>query len=266
MKDSEELPDGLAEPRSGTVAEDVFQNGVREVELSGRARPEDTKGRESRNQYFSRLRTRLARGAHGESLQVIVITSGAPGDGKSMVAFNLALSFAQASGEQPVLLIDADLRRPSISRFLKPRPKQGLLDLLRERASLGEVRVGLTDTRLHVLGAPSTSHTPEDLLAAGALSGIMSECRREYGRVIIDTPPVGVFSDAEIIGSYTDGVLVVARSWHTPKHMYRAALDNIESAPVLGTILNDASGSILDRNSLKGENYYDRYYRGGKRR
>lgn len=203
---------------------------------------------------FRRLKTMLT-GA-GRELNVIVITSPAPGDGKSFVAVNLALAFA-AEQRGRVLLLDADLRRPTIDGWLTPPPKLGLSELLRAETELDHVVLNLDNSPLRVLPAGSRTTDSGELLSSRRATDLMSELRQQYDRIIVDTPPIVPFTDADAVGALSDGILMVARSGQTRSASYQQALRLVSSTKVIGTILNDH----FARTGAEDERQYNEYYR-----
>jgi capsular exopolysaccharide synthesis family protein len=179
-----------------------------------------------------------------EAPQTIVITSAGPAEGKSFVAINLALAFA-AESDGDVLLLDADLRRPSVGRWITPAPKVGLAELLPGRTGLAHALLELGNWPLHVLPAGEPPGDPLDLLVADAFEQLMVRLKQSYRRIVIDTPAIVPFTDADLVARFSDGVLVVARLGLTRRGPLMQAISSVTSAPVLGALLNDIAS---DRN------------------
>lgn len=186
--------------------------------------------------------------------KVIVVTSPMPGDGKSFVAINLALALA-GDGETRTLLIDADLRRPGLHRRLRPEPERGLTEVLEGKTQLGRAVAETEVEGLEVLAAPHRAEDPGRLLATNSFRELVESLRKEYDRIVIDTPPAVAFADAELVAGCSDGVILVARSWVTPRYALEEAIDTIRAAPLLGIVLNAATANLLDR-----AHDYDRCY------
>ena len=212
---------------------------------------------------FRRLKTVLANAEQGGP-QVIAVTSGGPDEGKSVVAANLALAFA--ADTDGVLLIDADLRRPSIENWLDPAPNLGLAELLRGRTELEHAVLPLENSLLRVLPAGNAPRDPVQLLSSAAAKTLMATLRERYTRIIIDPPPIVPFTDADAIGTECDGMIIVARSGVTRKEVFMQALESVTSTRSLGTVLNDLSYNIADRKSYYSEgHYYEEYNRRSRR-
>jgi capsular exopolysaccharide synthesis family protein len=209
------------------------------------------------------LKTVLANAEQGGP-QVIAVTSGGPDEGKSVVAANLALAFA--ADTDGVLLIDADLRRPSIENWLDPAPNLGLTELLRGRTELEHAVLPLENSQLRILPAGNAPRDPVQLLSSPAAKRLMASLREKYTRIIIDTPPIVPFTDADAIGTECDGMIIVARSGVTRKEVFMQALESVTSTRILGTVLNDTSYNIADRKSYYDEgHYYEEYNRRSRR-
>jgi len=206
---------------------------------------------------FRRLKTRLA-GEYGTSVRVLVVTSPAPNEGKSVVAANLALAFAEDS--VPTLLVDVDLRRPSIHRWLSPAPAVGLSEILQGKADIDHGLIAVKDTSLTVLPGGQAIQEPGGLLASEAFPYIIAELRERFGRVVIDTPPVVPFSDADIIASAADGVLLVSRSGRTLRSAFKKAISLLTARRILGVVVNDTVAGIADHDH-RHDRYYDDYYK-----
>jgi receptor protein-tyrosine kinase len=211
-------------------------------------------------QAFVRLKSLLSTGQLA-SCQVIVVTSPLPGDGKSFVSLNLARAFAE-SPETRTLLVEADLRRPTISTYLTPVPERGLADVLSGVTSLEHAVCRPTNSLIQVLPAARFAGEATTLLSSSDFERLMGELRRLFTRIVIDTPPITLFSDADVVSAHADGALLVVRSGATPSKMVERAIDMIHSAPVLGTVLNAASGSIADslQENHRHGYYYEKYY------
>jgi capsular exopolysaccharide synthesis family protein len=204
-----------------------------------------------------RLKTLLEHDEKG-SPQVIVVTSATPQEGKSVVALNLALAFA-SDRKTPTLLVDADLRRPSVERWVVPPPSLGLAELLTERAELEHAILHFKDTALEILPAGQPPKYPVDLLGSEHCRTLVATLRERYVRVIIDTPPIVPFTDADVVGRNADGTLLVVRARQTPKALFVQAVLAVTSSRVLGTVLNDVVVNLADRDRQYGR-YYGSYY------
>lgn len=189
------------------------------------------------------------------SLQVVAVTSPGVGDGKTTTAINLAGALAQAPGAR-VLLIDADLRRPSLARHLGMRGSGGgLVDrVLKNRQTLGGAEERLERFNLSVLPAGQEIASPYELLESPRLALLIEEMRRRYDYIVVDTPPLLAVPDCRVIGKWVDGFIVVVAAHKTPRKLLEEALNIMEAPKTLGFVFNH------DDRPLSG--YYDYYYGG----
>jgi capsular exopolysaccharide synthesis family protein len=189
-------------------------------------------------QYRS-LRTRLTRSENGRAVRAIIVTSPNKGDGKTLTAANLALTMAQEF-QQRVLLIDADLRRPSIHRLFGIAETPGLSDVLMGGAALEDALVTVRDHRLTLLPSGIIPMHPAELLGSSTMRRVLDTLRTRFDRILIDMPPVAPLADVAIASTMADGVLMIVRAGVTPKPAIERALSGLDVSKVLGLVLNDA--------------------------
>jgi capsular exopolysaccharide synthesis family protein len=192
-------------------------------------------------EQYRLLRTRVTRAENGRALRTIIVTSPNKGDGKSLTAANLALTMAQ-DPQQRVLLLDADLRRPSIHSLFGVSDTPGLSDILMGGATLEESLVTVPDQRLTLLPAGLIPSQPAELLGSSGMRRLLDLLRTRFDRILIDMPPVAPLADVAIASSMADGVLMIVRAGVTPKPAIERALSGIDNGKVLGLVLNDAGG------------------------
>ena len=188
------------------------------------------------------LRTRIKRAENGRSIRAIVVTSPSKGDGKSLTAANLALTMAQEL-HQRVLLLDADLRRPSIASLFGLPEGPGLSDVLMGAADLETALVHLPDQHLTVMPAGVPAAQPAELLGSTSMRRVLDALRGRFDRIIIDMPPVGPLADVHVVTPLADGLLMVVRAGITPKPAIEQALSGLDMGKVLGLVLNAAEES-----------------------
>ena len=205
---------------------------------------------------FRRLKTRLVNESKNDE-RVLSITSAAPDEGKSFVSLNLSMAFG---AENPsTLLIDADLRRPSIQRWITPTPTIGLTELMTDQVERDHVLFPMQNSQTTILPAGGTPSDPTALLSSSKFAKLVEELRNRFDWILIDTPPVVLFSDADAVSANCDGVLLVVRAGRTPKPMFKQAIGSLTSAPVVGTVINDVTFNLPDRQSHYS-GYYNWYY------
>lgn len=200
-------------------------------ELSVRSSPSSEAGRR-----FTEICERLE-SADGPP-SPLLITSAHEGEGKSVVAMNLALAWAKLVPD-PVLLIDADMRRPAVAGWLQPSPRIGLAELLRGQTDLAHVLTEIDGSDLRLLPAGQTPREPTELLAARVFEQLITILGDSFSRVVIDTPPIVPYPDADLIGRFSAGALIVARAGVTREAPLRQALTLLGSTRIIGTLLND---------------------------
>jgi polysaccharide biosynthesis transport protein len=182
-----------------------------------------------------------------------------PEEGKTTTAINLALAFAE-DRDRHTLLIDADLRRPALTRYILPAPTLGLTEVLRSDASLDHVLIEIKSARLTVLPAGTPSHNPLELLQSDFLVSVFSELRRRFDRIIIDTPPTVPFTDAAVLNAMCDGALLVVRAGKTTGTLIDRARASLVHSTLLGVVLNDVGFTPIDRYYYQYDDYNPRRY------
>lgn len=181
----------------------------------------------------------------GSSIRSLVISSPAPGDGKSTISTNLAL--AAAAMGQKVLLVDADLRWPQIQAKLGLPASAGLSDLLATDITAESViQKSATEENLFIITAGSHTNDPLRLLSSKKMLSLMSQWRTAYDLVIYDTPPLLGLADSSLLAGYTDGMLLVVGISHTDQDELKQALQGLQMAgtPVLGIVANQVKETV----------------------
>lgn len=189
-------------------------------------------------EQYRLLRTRITQSESGRAFRSIIVTSPAKGDGKSLTAANLALTMAQEF-QQRVVLVDADLRRPSIHDLFGVPETPGLTAVLMGGAAVDDALVPIPDQRLTVMPCGTIPSHPAELLASSGMRRLLDTLRTRFDRVILDMPPVEPLADVSIAAALIDGVLLVVRAGMTPKPAIERALSGLEPEKVLGLVFND---------------------------
>ena len=193
-------------------------------------------------EQYRALRTRLKRAENGRTVRVIAITSPAKGDGKSLTAANLALTMAQEF-PQRVLLLDADLRRPTVHHLFGLAEGPGLSEVLMSVADLDQAVVTLPDHHLSILPAGFPPGRPAELLGSNAMRRLLETLRGRFDRVLLDVPPVEPLADFHILAPMIDGLLMIVRAGVTPRPAIERALAGLDASKVLGLVLNESGDS-----------------------
>ncbi len=222
------------------------------VELVTQSRPQSQMA-----ESYRALRTSLLLTSLGGPPKVILITSALPQEGKTTTSINTAIVLAQKGTR--VLLIDADLRRPSIHKALGMGPKTGLSNVLTGNAILQQAvtRSSILPT-LFVLTAGTPPPNPAELLASSNMKDILAELREQYDHIIVDTPPTLSVTDAVVMSTRADAVVLVIRSGQTTKQALRRARD------LLMQVNARVAGVLLNAVDLTSPDYYYYYEYQGK--
>jgi receptor protein-tyrosine kinase/non-specific protein-tyrosine kinase len=177
----------------------------------------------------------------------LMVTSAVADEGKSITALNLAIMLAQEY-DHTVLLVDADLRKPSIHEYLDVRPKIGLSDCLKKGSNIGDALINTGFGKLSILPAGSEVPNPFEVISSNKMKTLMRELKSRYTDryIIFDTPPVMPYAEALSIGSVVDGVIFVVRERRVSLNNLKEALKVLKDAKVLGVVYNDASIDRFD--------------------
>ena len=205
---------------------------------------------------YRTLRTSILLSSAGHPPQVLVFTSALPQDGKTMTSVNTA--FVMAKQGKKVLLVDADLRRPSIHKAFGIHPEIGLSNVLSGGAKWKDAIQPTMEPNLFLLPSGPLPPHPSELLGSGLMQDLIREWRKEYDHILIDSPPVLSVTDAVLLSVQADMVTLVVRSGQTTMGAVRNARDLLLhlKAPLRGIVLN-----AFD---LQSPDYYYYYYSGSK--
>jgi succinoglycan biosynthesis transport protein ExoP len=190
------------------------------------------------SEAYRALRTSILL-AGGTAPQVLLVTSPLPQEGKTTTCINCGIMLAQQG--RRVLLIDADLRRPSIHMRLKMKNERGLTNILTGRAIASECIVKYPEVpNLSVLTAGSSPPRPSELLGSEVINDLLSQWRKEYDHILIDSPPALSVTDAVLLSPKCDRVVLVIRAGQTTKGALSRARDLLlqVNAQVLGVVVN----------------------------
>ena len=190
-------------------------------------------------EQYRQLRTRLAHAENAHALRSVLITSPQKGEGKSITAANLALTMAQEL-QRHVVIVEADLRKPSLQQLFGLTPGPGLAEVLSGAADLKDVMKFLPDHNLTVIAAGTAPANPAELLGSTAMRRLLDQLRTRFDRVILDTPPVLPLADVAVLAPMVDGALLVVRAGVTPKPAIENALRGFDSSRLIGIVLNES--------------------------
>ena len=212
-------------------------------------------------EQYRALRHTIEQLHKAHDLRVVAVSSPGVGDGKSTTAINLAGALAQAPDAR-VLLVDADLRRPSVARLLALGASDGpglVNAILDPRLTLEQVARPRPPFNLSVIQAGQTPPSPYEVLKSPRLGELLDEARRRYDYIVVDTPPLCPVQDCRVIAHWVDGFLLVVAAHRTPRGLVEEALNVVERGKMLGIVFNG------DDHMPSGHSRYYGYYGGSRR-
>ena len=213
---------------------------------------------------YNSIRAKLLFTGRGEKCPVFAVTSAMMHDGKTTNAVNLSISIASTT--KKVLLIDGDMRKPTVHRYFGLENKDGLSEIL--AGLTNEVKIRKTAVEnLHVLTSGQIPPNPAELFGSKQMENLLTYVREFFDYVIIDTPPVNMVSDAAILAEKVTGYVFVVQSGKNHYYELSYALDTVQqmNGNVVGIILNDAAGKSGAHYGSYRSSYYTKgyYYRRG---
>ena len=190
-------------------------------------------------EQFKILRTHLLYPATGKSPRSIMVTSAVPGEGKSFVAANLAVSIAQNINEH-VLLIDCDLRKSSVHNQFGFSNVKGLSEYLTDSTSLSSIFLKVGIDKLTVLPAGVSPTNPAELLSSEKMAQLLKEVTNRYKDryIIIDSPPPHLTAETRVIASQVDGIILVVKTSSTKREVVKDLVEKLGKEKILGIVAN----------------------------
>lgn len=210
----------------------------------------ETKPKSIAAETYRILRTNLQYSSFDNEIKTVLITSSEPGEGKSTTSGNLAISFAQA--EKRTIIVDCDLRKPSLHKKFKISNLNGLSDVLIGKEKLEEAIHRFND-KMDILTSGKIPPNPSEMLGSKAMERLIEVLKEKYDIIILDSAPLQAVTDAQILATKADGVILVVKAEATKKESVIQAKNLLDKvgAKILGTVLNGAE-------STKKKYYY--YY------
>jgi capsular exopolysaccharide synthesis family protein len=213
-------------------------------------------GRDPRSaEHYRIIRTKIEQDPR--RLRVLAVTSPQVGDGKSVSAVNIAAAMALRDGVS-VLLVDADFRRSALHVHLGLPDSPGFADVLSGECSLEQavIRVREVTPSFYFLPAGRATRNPVELLASERLALRFSEIRKEFDFAVIDTPPIGLVADHELVQVVSDGVILIVRPDHTSRRRGFTALQSIPKERLIGVVTNCVPDWLLTKSLYHDYGYY----------
>jgi len=212
-------------------------------------------------EQYKKLRARILRATRKDILNTIMVTSSDIGEGKSMTAINLAVTLSNEI-DHTVLLVDTDLRNPSLHKYLGIEPKIGLSDYLKGGINLPDVLIRTGIGKLVILPGGNPDPNAAELLSSDRMKMLVREMKLRYKDryVIFDSSPLLVIADALSLGNYMDGILFVIQEGRTSQKTAMQALSLMEGWNILGIVFNNVP-QYLSKGTYP---YYYRYDQQGR--
>ena len=188
------------------------------------------------------LITNIQYSSFDNEYRTIVVTSSEPGEGKTVTSGNLALALAQ--GENKVLLVDCDMRKPSIHKNFRISNESGLTDLLLHKKTMEQVMVNY-NKNLTIVPAGRVSPNPSEMLGSRAMGTFLEEMKNHFDYIVMDTPPLGAVTDAQVLSTKVDGTILVVKAGATKKDVVINSVNLIKkvNGNLIGTVLNGVEQS-----------------------
>ena len=203
---------------------------------------------------YRNIRTNLEFSNIDKEIKTIVVTSSKQNEGKTTVVSNLGVSFAALENKK-ILILDADLRNPSVHRAFDISNTNGLTDVLKGSKTYAECVKKTKIENLHVLTTGTMPPNPSELLNSNKMRSFVEELKSHYDYIFIDTPPIAIVTDASVVSTYADGVIMVVGAKEVDVDMAKIAKERLDkvNANILGAIMNKYSA---DNGSYGYYNYY----------
>tara|TARA_B100000700_G_scaffold324628_1_gene431294 strand:+ start:295 stop:1263 length:969 start_codon:yes stop_codon:yes gene_type:complete len=218
------------------------------------------------NEEYREIKRKLLRNAFGalsktlKNSNIIMVSSARPSEGKTFTAINLALSFA-AEQDKTVLLVDADVLKPNVTRTLRVNPGEGLMEyLLDENKDISDVLYRTNVDKLRIIPAGQTHHLSTELLASERMNYTIDEFSNRYPDriVIIDTPPLIGINESAVLASFAGQAVIVTEEGRTKLNDINSIVDRLNPDMAVGFVVNKAVNESADNG-----NYYGYYYGSG---
>lgn len=216
------------------------------------------------SEAYKTIRTNIKFSSNGNKIKTIVITSPSPDEGKTTTAINLAVTMAQAGSK--TIILDCDMRNPKIHRIFKLSNASGLSDYLIGEIEYEQVVQNTGVENLYLLSAGTRPPNPAELLTTEKMLALIKEISREFEYIIIDTPPILIFTDAQILSNYADGSIIIIAAGETEREDLVKARELLKRIDVriLGVVLNKYD--VAKKYDKKHSYYYENAKKTKRRR
>lgn len=205
-------------------------------------------------EHYRRLRTKILQQHAVKPFQILMASSPSPQEGKTVTVLNIGLSFAMLPNFR-VLVIDGDLRRGTIGKWLGADDRPGLGNVLEGAAKLEDVAIKCSNISMHVVTRGNSKVPPAELLHSPQLNAEFRRVTEHFDLVLVDSPPVTLITDAQLLAGSCDAVLLIARAFRTKRKLLERAAQDLSAFRVIGTVLNGGTRSQLYGGYI-GSGYY----------
>jgi capsular exopolysaccharide synthesis family protein len=206
---------------------------------------------------YRSLRTHVLHKSQRSQMKSIVVASVNPSEGKSVTALNLSWMLAQTDGVK-ALIIDSDLRMPSLADYLGIETERGLSDVLSGTCSMTDAIVRLEPSGLHILPGGEARLDVAELISGPRFKEILAEAREMFDYIIVDAPPLGIFTDATVLINQADAAILVVRANRTRYSTLERILDPLPKERILGVVLNQSEDVMQESHYNYGYYNYKR--------
>ena len=245
------LPDSLSETTAGATLNVIGSTRIAEKRLpeftawtieAERVEPRLVAITQPHSNYceeYRNLRTQILHKSQRQKLQSIVVASINPSEGKTITALNLSWLLAQTDGVK-CLIIDSDLRMPSLTDYLGIETDKGLSDVLSDKANLNDSIIRLEPAGLYILPGGEARSDVAELISGPKFREILRQARDMFDFVIIDAPPLVIFTDANVLINHADGAMLVVRTGRTKYSAVDRILESLPRDRMMGVVLNQS--------------------------
>ena len=204
------------------------------------------------SEQFRTIRTNISFSMPDQELKTILVTSSTPGEGKSTIAANLGVVYAQEG--KRVLIIDGDLRKPTLHQTFKRFNKAGLCGVLAKKVPFYEAIQETTIEGLNIMTSGPIPPNPAELLSSKALDILIQDVKKDYDIILFDAPPLLIVSDAQILSNKCDGTLLIANTGVVEKEII------VKAKAILASSQANVLGVVLNNYVFPRHQQYDGYY------
>ncbi len=192
-------------------------------------------------EQYKILRTNILSANAKRPLKTVVVTSSLHSEGKTVTALNLAMVIAQSTQKPKVLVVDADMRRGRVAKYLGVDQKLGLTEILMDKIDPSEALFHIDMENLAFIAAGSVAENPAELLGSDRMRQFLADMKTQFDLILIDTPPIVSVTDSGIVGTIADGILMVIQAGRTQRGILQRACELLEQShsKIIGHVLTN---------------------------